>query len=1107
MARSPAQDTPIPGTSGNTQPFLIGTAPDDTGRNFSGSVCQVALFDKALTASQVQTVYFSAGGPPVITLQPEPSVALTGSNVSLTISAVGKDPLTYQWFKGSGPGSGTPASGPGISGANTPTLLFTGAQAAQVGDYYAVVTDSAGLTNNSVVVPLNVLATSLPGTYFPAVVNLNPLGYWPLNENVQPAPAPEAANLGTLGTAYNAAYSASGITYGQPGALTDGDASIMTDGSAGVVTLPFSPVLSLNAPFSAEAWLNTADNTTLLCPLACVDANSPRSGWLIYMAGQNPGSYNFRMYNQNGGNTSLSISSPANAINAGEWHHVVVVYDGTTGYIYVDGQLGASGTPTGFVPNDAGPLTIGARSDDGFYFHGNEDEVAIYTNALSAATILAHYQAGTNASPSPTYKQLVLQGNPILYYRLDEPTPAAPPPITSDPVAKNYGGLGADDNGYYLPGSYPGTVPGPQFPGLPSAVACKFVPAFGGYVQVPEDANNALDLHGPMTVTAWIQANQNDTRFQSFLGRGDNSYRMDVDGGNSGALHWALPVGEPVGRGVQDATWHFVAGTWDGNTMSLYIDGVLDASQSGDMGGWPPVSQPFDIGAVPDYIPGRIFGGNMSQVAIFGRALTEQQIQGIYNAALVPPYIVSQPTNATFALNTVATATVVASGTPDLGYQWYEGTTKLSNSGNISGVNTPTLTISPAQLANTGNYSVVITNAYGAITSTVAAITIVSGPIILPDLAPTNYAVIGTTAILSVGLSGTAPFENQWYYNGQPIVNGGRISGAQTPTLTIASVQPSDTGNYQFWSTNSLGASHSSVQRLIIETVLGISSTNNPTGAGWTANDNGVYTPSAVGGVLTMTVAKNGQANSFFFDSPVYIGNFIAKFTYQDITVGGADGLTFCLQNDPRGVNAVGGGGNEIGYFGITNSAAIGLELYTSFSPVGWAFLTDGATPTGPGGYTDTSPVSLGSGDPINWTIVYDGNNIALTMVDVTSNLTYSTTFTAGSLPATVGGDMALVGFTAATGGVSAQQTISNFSYIPLAPILAIRPDGSAGVFITWPAVSSYALQKNTSVANAAGWTSVPGPYPTISGPLYDEYQVHVTPATGNAFYRLNVSQ
>ena len=1111
-------DGQLAGTASETsggpegEPFLIGNAPDYNNRGFVGSVAQVALFPTALTAVQIQNLYFSAAVPPIITTQPLPTVAMQGSNVSITVTAYGKAPLTYRWFSGA-PGSGTPVSGGNISGATSSALTFTAVQPANDGEYYVVVTNADGLTATSIGVTLSVLTTGLPGSYFAAVMGLSPLGYWPLAETNLPPLSDVATNLGTLGSAGNAAYSASGVTKqwsagSGPGLTPDGDLAIATDGTAGVVTLPFSSVLSLQAPFSAEAWLFAAGDTggTTYCPLACVDANSPRSGWLVYWNAV-ADSYTFRMYNQNGTSTSLNIST--SALSVGQWYHVVVVYDGTTGYIYVNGQLAISGTPSGFVPNDASALTIGARSDDAFYFYGGEADVAIYTNALSATNILAHYQTGTNNAASyNAYRDLVLQSHPLLFYRLDEPAYTALP-ITSDPVAKNYGALGANDNGYYLPGCFPGTVPGPQLPGFPTNIACRFSNPFGGCMQVPQDANNALDLHGPMTVTAWIQANRGDTRFQSFLGRGDSSLRMGVDGGNSGAIHWALPVGEPVGSSVQDGAWHFIAATWDAETMSLYIDGLLNKSEA-HSGVWAVVNQPFDIGSVPDYTA-RVFGGNMSQVAVFATGLSAAQIQALYNAADVPPYIITQPATAVFAINSTGTVSVTASGTSPLAYQWYKGASRLNNSGDISGVNMATLTISPTTLADSGNYQVVITNIYGAVTSTVATITMVSGPIIFPDLPATNYVYVGTTATLTVGLSGTAPFSNAWTFNGHILANGGRVSGAQSTTLTISNAQPSDTGSYQFWSTNSLGTSHSSVGQLVVETALGF----NGNGAGWTLNtgSGSGSSPFIAGNNLVQltTAGAGGQATSFFFDVPLYIGAFKTHFTYWDLN-DGADGVCFVVQNSAMGVNAVGDSGGGMGVRGITNSFEVEIDLYNEL----FAYDTNGLTHEAANGFPVGNPEfsMLGTGDDVgvagqtkDMTILYDGSVLTMTWSNETSQASATTNFVVGDITQAVGARTAYVGFTGSCGGVNDTQIVGDFSFIPIPPVVSIARDGSGGVFLTWPALSSYALQKNSSVANPAGWTTIAGPHTTVSGQLYDQYQVHVTPATGTEFYRLVVTQ
>src|SRR5262249_50702071 len=59
---------------------------------------------------------------------------------------------------------------------------------------------------------------------------------------------------------------------------------------------------------------------------------------------------------------------------------------------------------------------------------GGIDEFAWYSNKLSAAQILAHYQNGTNTNRSQSYSSLILSDNPVAYLRLNE---RAPGPDTS----------------------------------------------------------------------------------------------------------------------------------------------------------------------------------------------------------------------------------------------------------------------------------------------------------------------------------------------------------------------------------------------------------------------------------------------------------------------------------------------------------------------------------------------------------------------------------------------------------------------------------------------------------------------------------------------------
>ena len=97
--------------------------------------------------------------------------------------------------------------------------------------------------------------------------------------------------------------------------------------------------------------------------------------------------------------------------------------------------------------------------------------------------------------------------------------------------------------------------------------------------------------------------------------------------------------------------------------------------------------------------------------------------------------------------------------------------------------------------------------------------------------------------------------------------------------------------------------------------------------------------------ILNLTSADNGDANSYFFNTPqpLTTGGWTASFIYQ-YTAGSttpADGITFTMQNDPRGAAALGGGGGSLGYSGglsfdpvngtngITKSESFHLNIFT----------------------------------------------------------------------------------------------------------------------------------------------------------------------------------
>ncbi len=67
----------------------------------------------------------------------------------------------------------------------------------------------------------------------------------------------------------------------------------------------------------------------------------------------------------------------------------------------------------------------------------------------------------------------------------------------------------------------------------------------------------------------------------------------------------------------------------------------------------------------------------------------------------------------------------------------------------------------------------------------------------ITTLTSTNqFLWTGTTATFTVDALGSSPLSYQWYKGASALVNGGNVTGATTPSLTVANLTPSDAGNY-----------------------------------------------------------------------------------------------------------------------------------------------------------------------------------------------------------------------------------------------------------------------------------------------------------------------
>jgi hypothetical protein len=181
---------------------------------------------------------------------------------------------------------------------------------------------------------------------------------------------------------------------------------------------------------------------------------------------------------------------------------------------------------------------------------------------------------------------------------------------------------------------------------------------------------------------------------------------------------------------------------------------------------------------------------------------------------LSSPVIVVQPTNQSVAVGATATFAITASGAAPLRYQWRKDGFNLANGGPISGAATNVLTISDAQLVYGGSYSVVVSNTFGSVTSSIAALTVTNVPPAIV-VQPTNQTVgAEATVILAVTATGTAPLSYQWWLDETNLVDG-----AITNVLTITNAQTTNSGSYSVVVTNVAGSVTSSNALLTVTNV------------------------------------------------------------------------------------------------------------------------------------------------------------------------------------------------------------------------------------------------------------------------------------------------
>jgi alpha-tubulin suppressor-like RCC1 family protein len=160
------------------------------------------------------------------------------------------------------------------------------------------------------------------------------------------------------------------------------------------------------------------------------------------------------------------------------------------------------------------------------------------------------------------------------------------------------------------------------------------------------------------------------------------------------------------------------------------------------------------------------------------------------------PTISTQPQNRTANVGSTITLSVTAAGTFPLAYQW------KFNGQAIPGAVSATLALGNLQLANSGSYTVAVSNGSGTVTSSAAnvVVTNVPGTPVITAQPVGQSVVAGSSVTLTVVAAGDAPLSYQWRKEGEV------LSGATLATFTRSDVTLAHAGAYTVWVTNAVGS-------------------------------------------------------------------------------------------------------------------------------------------------------------------------------------------------------------------------------------------------------------------------------------------------------------
>ena len=471
-----------------------------------------------------------------------------------------------------------------------------------------------------------VLSAQILMAQVPSYVPTNGLvGYWPFNGN-----ANDESGNGNNGTVNGAT-----LTTDRFG---NANSAYSFNGTSNYIQVAHNSIFDFETPNSItiSSWIKTSMTTGAVIVQKQSGVGATQNGVSCGILDTN--GYLHGVSKKTNGTQSL-ISHPASGFNNNNWHHFVYTFSAGVAKIYLDGALLNSQTNTGStIANSTTNLIFGYGLPlNNFYYNGKLDDIGIWNRALSQAEITAMYNGVTYSDSCNNVSGSLTQGL-VGYWP--------------------FCGNANDDSGNGNNGTVNGaTLTTDRFGNANSAYSFD---GLNDIINLPLNSGQIANS-SQFTIQYWILPDETITTSQTVFANWHSvpnvpngtpvGFYSGFYGNNSGYnifTGYVNNFGVGSNSNINFSNWNHVIIVFDGSQtlaqdrQKVFLNGILQSNNFSCQNCSTNIPQTIGnifnhttIGARyvgPENTLSEKFKGNIDDIGIWNRALSEEEITNLYNA-------------------------------------------------------------------------------------------------------------------------------------------------------------------------------------------------------------------------------------------------------------------------------------------------------------------------------------------------------------------------------------------------------------------------------------------------------------------------------------------